>query len=510
MPTQRRPSAASARLETLSPLRLAGVLRVEPVLREAPRLGIDRLQPAPVGAEPQPALAVLQQGGDAVHPEAVRTLRVAAVVLEDAAPGAEAVEARVQRADPEVAVVVARQGHDPIAAEAALLLRIVPVGGHVPCRTVHHVETGIEGADPQAPRTILGEGRDVAAAQSRGVRRLRGDVAKLPAQRVPLLHPAQAGANPEHAAPVLGERQDVVVGQGRGVRRILAVVRERATAPVHQVEPPARAHPEPSVGVLQERPYLVVREAGVHLRVVAEPLEAAGRGIQAVQAGSRGADPEPAPVVLQDGTHPAFAEACRVGGVGLEVHELPGVPAVESCFGAYPQAVLAVDVQGIDPVVDEARGLGRVVSEARERAARHVQPEKACVAGADPEDSLLRRKAQRADRDSRQLLLPHDAVRGPLPLGQAAGGGDPEVAGGVFLDVPDEAARQRGRFCGIVLVDLEGEPVEAIEAFLRRQPDVPAPVLEDVHHRGLRQPLLQREAVEADGAHMGGHGGSGQ
>jgi hypothetical protein len=184
------------------------------------------------------------------------------------------------------------------------------------------------------------------------------------------VHAAQAGSDPQHAAAVLGERQDVVVGQARRVRRVLLVVRERPTAPVQQVETPARAHPHPSVRVLQERAHLVVREARGDVRVVAQALESAGRGIKAVQPGSRGAHPQRAALVLEDGTHAAFAEARRVLGVGPEVREPTGLPAVEATLGAHPQAVLAVEVQDVDPVVGEARGLGDVVGEPRERAAR--------------------------------------------------------------------------------------------------------------------------------------------
>src|SRR5439155_1004902 len=114
-----------------------------------------------------------------------------------------------------------------------------------------------------------------------------------------------------------------------------------------------------------------------------------------------------------------------------------------------------------------------------------------------------------------QLRLAHHAVGRPLPHRQATGGGDPQVAGGVFVDVPDEAGRERGGVGGVVLVHLEGQAVVAVEAVLGGQPDVPAPVLEDVHHRRLRQPLLEREVIEADrpdgsGASGAGHGEGGQ
>ena len=58
---------------------------------------------------------------------------------------------------------------------------------------------------------------------------------------------------------------------------------------------------------------------------------------------------------------------------------------------------------------------------------------------------------------------------------------------------------------GVVLVDLEAGAVVAVQPVLGGQPDVAPPILQDVHHRGLREPLLEREAVEADRTGRGGH-----
>ena len=73
-------------------------------------------------------------------------------------------------------------------------------------------------------------------------------------------------------------------------------------------------------------------------------------------------------------------------------------------------------------------------------------------------------------------------------------------------DVPDEAVGEGGEVGRVVPVDLEGGAVVAVEPVLGGQPDVAAPVLEHVHHRGLGEPLLEGEALEADRADEGGRG----
>ena len=259
-------------------------------------------------------------------------------------------------------------------------------------------------------------------------------------------------------------------------------------------------------------------QCGRRLGVVLEALEATGRGIHAVQAAAGRAHPDRARVVPQDGAHLRVAEARGVGRLGSEVREPPaaGIQEVETAVGAHPQTALAVEVEGVDAVVGEARSVGGVVGEAPQRSAGEIEADEPSIAGADPQCVLATREPQHADVAAGQLLLADHPVGGSLPCGQPAGGSGPQVARPVFLDVPYEAAGQRGRVRRhllprrIVLVDLEREAIEPVQAVLGGEPDVSASVLEDVHDRGLGQPLIEGEAIEPDGPDRPGRSRDGQ
>ena len=183
----------------------------------------------------------------------------------------------------------------------------------------------------------------------------------------------------------------------------------------------------------------------------------------------------------------------------------PRVQAVEAVLRPHPEAVLPVDVESGDAVVGDGGGLVGVVHVRGQLARADVEAEQAVLARPDPERVVLGRIPQHPDVPAGQLRLAQHAVARALPHGQPAAGGHPDVARAVLFRVPDEAVGERGGVGGVVLVDLEGHAVVAVEAVLGGEPDVPAPVLEDVHDRGLRETLLQGQAIEADRPRRRGH-----
>src|SRR5258708_31447838 len=109
------------------------------------------------------------------------------------------------------------------------------------------------------------------------------------------------------------------------------------------------------VGVLEDRPHLVVSETPGDIRVVPEMVEAMGCGIQAIETTAGGAHPERATVVLQNGAHLEVTQAGGLGWILAEMLESLAVVAqeVKAAVGAHPEPTLAVDVDGVDPIVAE-------------------------------------------------------------------------------------------------------------------------------------------------------------
>ena len=142
-------------------------------------------------------------------------------------------------------------------------------------------------------------------------------------------------------------------------------------------------------------------------------------------------------------------------------------------------------VERVDPVVDRLPGPRRRGRSARLRRGQ-VEAEEARVAGADPERVRLA-----AGRGGPGCAARHCPAARPCrwrgPRGQAA-----TVA---IQRSPRRPPRRPRRSCraagcvgGVVLVHLEGDAVVAVQAVLGGQPDVAAPVLEDVHDRGWDSP----------------------
>ena len=291
----------------------------------------------------------------------------------------------------------------------------------------------------------------------------------------------------------------MTIGEAHAVLGVRPVVREGPVRGIEEIEAVGSAHPQAASGVLQERAHLVVRQAPRDIRLVAEVPESSARR-EPIEAAGRGPHPDRSEVVLEDGAHLRLAQARCRRRVRDEVHEgvRAGVEPVEAPVGADPQPTGAIDGERVDAIVDEASRRTGVVDETRERAGRDLQAVQPRVARSDPERALLRREGERAHVLGRERLRAHDPIARPLPAGETSSGRDPEVARGVLGQVPDEARGQRGGVGYVAPVDLEADPVVAVEAVLRGEPHVALPVLEDAVDARLRQALLEGEAIEAD------------
>ena len=373
-----------------------------------------------------------------------------------------------------------------------------------PAGTVHAQQAVAGGADPHPAVGVFGDGAHLGPAQALGHAIAR----EAAAGQVGAADAAVLGAGPQGAGPVDQHGADLVVGQRVLVRGVVAVGEEAAAG---RVQPLQALHvgADPQGGAA-----VVVERQDAHLADALGRPQAAALGRALAEAPGfepgAGADPQRVARPHRQRQHGVALRVLRVDRMVFEAVRARGQP-VQAGRGADPEIPLAVERQGVDAVVAQRRGVERIVAEGAHPSAGGVGVQQA-VAGRQPESTVARghdgehAAVAGAPAGLVRRRVAQEAAGGAVEARQAALGAEPQAALGVLVGRHDVVVGDAVGIAGLVAVARDAVAVVAVQPGLGAEPHEAAPVLQDRQHGLLRQALLHREALEAQGARRGAGG----
>jgi hypothetical protein len=353
------------------------------------------MQPAPLGADPQAALRVLEERRDDRVPQARGIASTMGEIAEGLPRVLQQVGSRQVGADPELAVGVLVQSAHHVLAEGERVRGLVDQGHEAAAGGVVALYPRAVGPHPDAARPPDQHAREAIGAQAAGISEMMPQLAEAPAGSVPHAEPSTVGHHPQVSRGVFGNAVDRVVPQAGGIVPGVTMVHEalwtatRRAVTLVQARV-AGADPQPAAAVEEQRRDRVAPQA---LGIFGPPLvtdDSAGFGVDLEQAVPFGAHPQRPVGRLGDRRHSLPDPLDRDEGLR------PPVEAAQAAPGAHPQALPPVFVEHGDRVVGNAARIRGIVLEHHEGVAveaveplLRAEPQKAHVVLEDRLDGAL-------------------------------------------------------------------------------------------------------------------------
>ncbi len=145
------------------------VFRIVSVVRKNARLGIDSIEPTPVGPHPDGSVRIIVECRDDIRAELRFTVRVPLVEGECFGDGVPLAETRIGT-HPQHATPILVDGDDPVVSEASRFGGTVSVSLEALGRRLPFIESGV-GSHPQDAFAVLADSADPIRAQARWVGR---------------------------------------------------------------------------------------------------------------------------------------------------------------------------------------------------------------------------------------------------------------------------------------------------------------------------------------------------
>jgi len=490
--------------------------------------GIEPVESAPLGADPEGAVAVEKEGPDLIMDQGVGIMRIMHVADKTAGGGIEAADATAVGAEPEFAVTAGDDQADDVMTEGVGIGRISAVVGITAGAAVEPVEAAAMGADPEDAGGIFIERPDDRPAEPLRSVRIAGVMDERLGPGVGLADSAAVGAHPEQAGAVLKQGADLVVAQGVGIPGVVPPGGHVATARVIAIEAAIGADPDIAIPVLEEGVDIAVAERAGISGIVQEALQAGSAArlhAQAVQSVDS-ADPECAGAVDHEGADgvpgqaaPALSLRGEGGETGLFEQELCGREHRQPPVGPGPEGSTAVDGQGAHAVISERSRAGRIMKKAvKERgligipgglhaveAAIASHPEPAVEVLNDGVDQIV------AERGwiSGGAVTDESVLLEEIAVEPAVEGARPDRAAAVLIEGGDLVIAEAVGIVGVAAQDREAIAVVEIEAVFGAEPEISPPVLNDKVDNALGQTLLDGDLFEEQLRRSGCAGGSG-
>ena len=351
------------------------------------------LQSVAIGAQPDPAAAVLENGSDVVG----RALVACAVVVEDEAEcrskRVRLAQAKRLAADPEQAGLVDHQGRHLGGRQAATQETVAADPVRLARLRVEVDQTATAHRHPDLADAILGDRDDgivafvrpdqtgpaagridpvqaqPAADQDRMVLALVNAVQFIEHIGVDAFDLIGIGRNPPQAM-VARHPDRVVAGNddaAHGADGVGFVLLQDALAlagiRVQPLQPAAPAQPEPAEVVEGERTERLALVARGCLGWQGERLEARGLRIEAGDSAGAGRDPEAALVVLGERRDDAVGQAVRVVGIVFVDLEPIAVELVQAGLGADPHGAVTGLRERLDGVLQQTSFVVETIEE---------------------------------------------------------------------------------------------------------------------------------------------------
>ena len=404
----------------------------------------------------------------------------------------------VARADPHGAVAAERHRRRHRVARQPRF-----DGGQAPClvragRRIEQVQAAVRG-QPQAAAALADDAAHLVVFQRERRVVAAHDARETAAAHVRARHAAVPRADPERAHAVAVQRRDLVVAQAVAVGDAVRMALEAAQRGQPAVQAAVvRADPHLALGILVEHADLARRHAVVRAERAHLALRPERQAFQAAHA----ADPQALARVDHQRLHEVVLAAAR-RRVVAEVHPL-GIEAVEARRGADPQAAVAPAREGRQLVGREAV-----------RHAGHVVP---CLEAAGRDVEVLQAVGRREPQPVLAVVQDGaDVAVAVAPLGrfvrqemgerarlrfvaiEAAVRADPQAALAVDEQHAHPVVGERLRIADDVAEIREAVAVVARQAGLGAEPHEAVRVLDDGQHGFLRQAVVHRQVLEAQG-----------
>ena len=205
---------------------------------------------------------------------------------------------------------------------------------------------------PLVSLVIVQHGRHPARSEDLGS--IQRQLYRSVAVQAPGLQAGEAG-RPYPAIGAQVQHGDIVRWRSHCLRRQVAKL---AGAGGQQRQPAGGTHPQVTARIAYHRVHAIIGKRTGIAGHVAQCTHRSGSDIEVLQAGA-GRQPQPILAIADDA---GDREIARRSGV---VDEIPGCPvkAIETTLGTDPQLSVGVFIEGLDVVIDQAAGIGRIVLE---------------------------------------------------------------------------------------------------------------------------------------------------
>ncbi len=230
---------------------------------------------------------------------------------------------------------------------------------------------------------------------------------------------------------------------------------------------------------------------------------------QATQARVERADPQSAGVIRMDR---ANAKRRRAAAQSVVIDEVAGrrIVLAQAVVGADPDAAAFARVEREHGIRRQRARIAIAMAEVADDAGLRIEHIEAITLRARPhiavrvDDQRTQRVARKRAGITRNVPELMEAIGAAIPTREpSAHCREPQIAVRIFRDGPDVVARERVIVAALTTIFANGVAVVPVEAALRCEPEESLRVLQDAHHRALRQSVAHGEMLEVHRPHVG-------
>src|SRR5579859_3315595 len=309
--------------------------------------GID-IDPAPVGADPEVALAVLEQRRDGPLGKTAPVTGLVGIMKEGTRRSMKKIESPVDAPRPELPLVVGKHTFDHIIPQTRCIRVGMTISGEGLPQRVEKIKPVVLCPQPEIALPVLPDGDDGIAA---GVCDLGvGHGREQPRFRMENVEP-RLRTNPYSSIPalILLQTIDPVVPQ-RPCTAAHPEMPEAARLFIEKIHAPGGRNPDMSAMILQQGGDIAAAQAaavGIPVLPPGKPVLCPVKPVEPIHR----SDPELMIPVFQDTTDIPVADTPAVGRVIPVYDDLMTVIAVQPVPGPDPDKSLTVLVDGLDGAV---------------------------------------------------------------------------------------------------------------------------------------------------------------